>query len=278
MLIQNGVASFPQLFNATTVPGSDRSRYGVQILITPDHPQLNELWQEVEAKKAEGFPSGMPNGATCCFGRYEDQVNRNKDYYDPRFNGWWMLSAYSPGDKPRPACVMENATGGLENVMDPSKPYSGELMDFHVSIYSFKEGRGGVACGLNGVRITGQDGPMGRLDNRPTAEQMFGRPMASNGSPTANLGTSQRNGPPQSNGPGPAPTTAAPGPAPRAAPPPPGATRAPAPPPAPPVKQMTPKAQAEGYSYDLLKQAGWTDQAMIAEGYLVPPAVTPSFQ
>jgi len=269
MRIDNAVASFPQLFTATKVPGSDRARYGVQILISPDHPQLNEIWNEVENVKGAGFPSGLPNGATCCFGLYEEQVNRNKDYYDPRFNGWYMLSAYSPAEKPRPAVVAEDANGGLSAVMDPAKPFSGELMHFHFNIYSFTEGRGGVACGLNGVCLTGLEGPMGRLDNRPTAEQMFGKPVTG-GSPTANLGTSQRNGPP-SRGPGPQTSPAgnsAAGPG--------GPPRRAAPPP-PAVKKMTPKADAAGFTYDSLKQAQWTDQDMIAEGYLVAPTVTPSF-
>lgn len=264
MLLNNVVASFPNFFQATKVKGSDRARYGVQVLIPPDHPQLGEVWNEFEAVKNAGFPSGLGNRATVCFGLYEEQVNTGKDYYDPRFNGWYQLSLYSPGDKPRPAVVQEMPNGSLEAVMDPAKGFSGELIHVHFNMYTFTEGNTGVAGGLNGVCLTGKEGPMGRLDNRPTAEQMFGKPVSGGTSP----GTSQRNGP---SGP-PADVAARQG----GGPPPPRRAAPPAPPAA---KKMTPKAIALGYTYDSLKQAQWTDQDMIDEGMLVPPAgVTPSFQ
>lgn len=44
---------------------------------------------------------------------------------------------------------------------------------------------------------------------------------------------------------------------------------APVAPPAPAARQMTPAAQAAGYTYDMLKGAGWTDEQMIQAGHLV---------
>ena len=92
--------------------------------------------------------------------------------------------------------------------------------------------------------ISGDLFEYGRLDNRPTVEQMFGSVDTSAG----------------------APALGAPPPAPNAAPP-----------PAPPVvHQMLPAAG--GCTYEQMIAAGWNDEQLIANAMMAPPGgVTPSF-
>jgi hypothetical protein len=250
MLLTNVVASFTgALVTPSQINNSGEFKYRCNFLIAPDHPQLNQLRAEFENVKNAGFPSGMHHQADICLQQY-DMKYQGKDYYDARFSGWWTLSAAAKVDS-KPSLVDTD----MQPIIDPSKIFSGMLCHVNFNMFSFTQGKTGVAAGLNGVMILGIEGPMGRLDNKPTVEQMFSGLSVSNRPNAAPVDVAARQGTntAQQN------------------------RRPPPPPPVANVKQMTAKAEAEGYDYDYLKQANWTDQQMIQAGYLVPPAVTPSF-
>src|SRR5690606_3465649 len=113
----------------------------------------------------------------------------------------------------------------------------------------YKIGDSGIGCGLNGVILTGQEGPLGRLDNKPTAEQMF-----------AGLSGAAPAAAPQQGFMGGAPT-----------PPAPPTPSAPPAPPVAPVMVMT--AAANGVTYDAYKANGWTDDQLIQNGLAIRSSV-----
>ena len=108
---------------------------------------------------------------------------------------------------------------------------------------------------LNGVMTTAEESPMGRLDNKPTVEQMFGSVVGGAPAHTAANGAVIA-------APAIANQTAAPAPA---VPPP---IAAPAPTPA---LQMT--AAANGVTLEAyLATPGWTEQMLIDQGLAIRPS------
>jgi len=230
-----GIASFPTLFTPKAPKGSDKPRYDVTILLAPTNPDLPKVQAAFEEAKREGFPSGLPGNCDVCFQTYNEKF-QGRDYYDPRFAGWYVLTATAKAES-RPPVVDQN----YNPVIDPGAVYSGMVCKFNLAIVSYTAGKGGVGGFLNGVMITDEAPPMGRLDNKPTVEQMFGDA-------------------------GPAPThQAAPTPP---APPVPPAPVAPAPPAA---RVMTEKAG--GVTYDQFIATGqWTDELLVQHGYMILPS------
>lgn len=234
--------------------------YGLELLIPPGDPQINTLQQLVDEAKANTFPSGFPANASCCFLPYDTKYS-GKDYYDPRFTGWHVLSTSAKEDD-KPAVVYQDHSP----VVDPGDVCSGTLIWMNVGISGFTKGKGGVGGWLNGVMTTKELCEHGRLDGKPSVDQMF-----------AGVGDAPAAAPQ-------APTTPAPqaSTAPVAAPPVAPAPAAPTPPvppaapPAAPQYQMT--AAANGATREQMHAAGWTDETLIAHGMMLPPnGVTPSF-
>lgn len=247
-----GVLSFPALFTPKVAQGATEAKYGVSILLPPTDPQLPALQAEVEAAKANTFPSGMPPTAEVPALAQYDTKYAGKDYYDPRFTGWWVVSCSAKADD-KPAVVDMNH----DPIIDAGQVCSGAIAHVNLGISGYKKGKGGVGGWLNGVMATGELCEFGRLDGKPSVDQMF-----------ANVGA-----PPVAATPPPAPPVAAtPPPAPPA--PPVAAT----PPPAPPAPQYQMTAAAGGQTREAMIAVGWTDETLISNGMMLPPnGVTPSF-
>lgn len=239
MLKIHGILSYPHLFTARSVNPGDDPKFSVSILIPKNDPQLVAINAEINQAKANAFPSGFPHNGKVCL---KDCAVQWPD--DPKIAGYYALQTNASADR-RPPVVDAN----LQPVMDPSLVYPGAMawVAVNLSAYNTPVNKG-VGAYVNGVMITGQEGPLGRLDNSLTAEQMF----------AGVAGTT-----PAAPAPAPAPTPVPAAPAP------------PAPPaPAPPVgRQMT--AKAAGATYESFIASGWTDEMLIQHGYMLPPGGAP---
>lgn len=97
--------------------------------------------------------------------------------------------------------------------------------------------------------VTEEEPPMGRLDGKPSIEQMF-----------AGISATQQPAPPAM------PKPAAPVP------------QAPTPPAPPSAPAYTMTAKAAGATYEQFKANGWTDAMLVEQGYMtLPGGVVPSF-
>ena len=238
-LTVKGILSFPNLFTAKKAKGSDEPKFGVSVMLAPGDPQIAKV-QEIISQAKAGVPGGYA-GVDECFGTYESKY-QGKEYYDPRFNGYYVLSS-SAKETDRPEVVDAN----FNKIVDPAKVIPGMVGHVHLGISYYSKGKTGIGGWLNGVMLTDEEPPMGRLDNKPSIEAMFGN--VNNAAGAAQVQET-------------ATTTTA-----SAPPPPPNAQDAPPPP--PPEKIMT--AAANGATYESYIEAGWTDQQMIDNGLLTPP-------
>lgn len=124
----------------------------------------------------------------------------------------------------------------LQKIIDPSKAFMGAEAHVSLNIYSYNKGVSkGITAGLNGVLLTGEVGELDRLDGRPSVEQMFS-------------GIAKATTPKTFTAPPPRPSVPV-----QAAP------------------VMT--ALANGATYEQFIQQGWTNQAMIEQGYMVAPQI-----
>lgn len=246
MLIK-GVLSFPTLFTPKIARGADQAKYSVTVLLPPNDPQVQQIQAEVDNAKLNGFPSGY-TGQDECFGPYDTKY-AGKDYYDQRFSGWYVFSCTAKQED-KPTVVDLNYTP----IIDPGAVFSGMVGYVNANVSAYTKGKGGIGGWLNGVMITTEEPPMGRLDNKPTTEQMFagvpGAAPVQGAAPAPGAPTPQPMAPPQA----PAPMAPPPAPAPQAA----------------PVLQMT--AAAQGATYEQMIAAGWTDETMVAQGMAIRPS------
>ena len=184
--------------------------------------------------KAAAWPSGPPPKLKISL---KDCAVENKA--NPELHNYMILSSASNMNNQPNVVDMER-----KPVVNRSVLYPGAMIYASVNIYSYNmDVSKGVTAGLNGVMVTGEEGPLGRLDNKPTAEQMFADVAAA---PTAGAPTA---GAPTAGAPAPGP--GAPAPAPASAP------------------VMTSAAE---YTYDQYIDSGWTNEQLIASGFMVPPA------
>jgi len=238
----NGIISFPTLFTPQTPKGATEAKFSAALLIPPGDPQIALIQAEVEAAKLNTFPSGFPANADLCFGPY-DVKYQGKDYYDPRFTGWFVLTTTAKADD-RPTVVDVN----MQKIIDPGAVRPGTVGWLSCGISGYVKGTGGVGGWLNGFMSTGEPNPQfGFLDNKPTAEQMFGN-VAATASQTMV-----------------APQTAPAAPAPNAPP------VAPAPN-APPQYVMTEKAAGHTRDQLLANGQGWTDELLLSQGMMIDPS------
>jgi hypothetical protein len=167
MALYKGILSFPTIFTPKIATGATDAKFNLSLLIRPDDPQVAALKAEIEAAKLASFPNGY-TGTDECFQPYDTKY-ANKDYYDSRFSGWWVLSCSAKSDD-KPSVVDE----AMQPIIDPSAVYSGMLANVHMGISGYIKGRGGIGGWLNGVQILDVEPPMGRLDGKPSVEAMFG--------------------------------------------------------------------------------------------------------
>jgi hypothetical protein len=239
MALIKGILSFPTLFTPKVAKGGTEAKYGVTVLIPPHDPQVAVLNAEVEAAKLNGCPSGY-NGADECFKPYDEKY-KGKDYYDPKFSGWYAFSCTAKADDKPPVVNMAH-----EPIINPGDVFSGMVGYVSAGISYYPKGKAGIGGWLNGVMITAEEPPMGRLDGKPSVDQMF-----------TGIGEGSPSAPPAApNAPTPSAPPAAPAPTPQYV--------------------MTPKAQGTREWY--LSTPGWTDELLISEGLMLPPGgVQPSF-
>lgn len=226
-----GILSYPHLFQPRAVQPGDDPKYSVVVLIPDTDPQLAQILQVQEQEKANGFPSGFPaTGKVFCKPSTEKP-------------GYHQISGGAKADR-KPVVVDVN----MQPVMDPGAAYAGSIAWVQFNTFTYNQPvNKGVSAGLNGVMLTGEEGALGRLDNRPTAEQMFAD-VVNGGTPA----------PAQQAAPQ-APTPAAPPATPSA------------PPPAPVALQMT--AKANGVTYEqYMATPGWTDEMLIEQGLAIKPS------
>lgn len=264
-----GILSFPKVFTPSIAKGATEPKYGLQLLFPPGDPELTRIWNDFQIALKETYPSGvLPRGADVCLMNYKEKFE-GKDYYDPRLADWYVFSCSAKAED-KPVVVDMNR----QPILDPGLVCSGMLAWVSAGISGYSKGTGGVGGWLNGVMATGEMGQLGRLDNKPSVDQMFAG--VTGGAPVG--------GPPAAPGAAPA-YAAAPAPtpgysAPPAAPAMPSAPVPPAPPAAPvpaaaPAKVMT--AKANGATYESFITNGWTDVMLVEHGYMTIGGITPSF-
>jgi hypothetical protein len=235
-----GIISFPTIFIPEVAKGATEPKYTATLLLPPTDPQLPAIQAEYNAAALEQYPSGVPAGTNVCFALY-DAKYQGKEYYDPRFSGWHVLSCSAKAtDKPHVV--------GMDHqpITDPGAVPSGTVVWLNMGMSGYSKGVGGIGGWLNGVMSSGEVDPViGRLDGKLTPEQMF----PGGGAPAA------------------APGAVAPPVAPAAPAAPPAAPMAP--PAAPAAKVMTATATN---TYDEYIAAGWDDAALIANGLMIQPS------
>ncbi len=236
-----GILSFPVLTLTALENKRKRNRkakFSAMLLIPPNDPQVSTLQGIIETEKANGWPNGAPRKMKVCFDLYENKIDPEASYYDPRFEGYYCLTTTAPVDK-KPEVVDTN----LQPITDPGEIIAGAVVWLNLGITKYsQEGNEGIGGWLNGVVITKEEMPFGRLDGKPSVDQMFSGVDLVAGSV--------------------APATPAAAPSPAPVPP-----AAPVPPPVPAQPQMT--SLAGGATYESFVQQGWNDDQMRAAGYLV---------
>lgn len=251
-----GILSFPILTPQALANKQARdsdAKYGVSVIFLPGDPQIEQLKAIINEAIANGYPNGFPASAKTCFKSYDDAYKGRgipvcDRWYDPRFSGAYVLSTSAPTTQ-KPDLVDQN----FQPIIDPSEVYAGAVGWVNCGISKYTKGTGGIGGWLNGVMILNEEPPMGRLDNKPSVEQMF-----------AGVGNASVASAPQSN----PPVASVP------------QSNTPVAPPMPPVAQpeftMTPKAN--GATRDQFHAQGWTDVMLIEQGYMAAPGgVVPSF-
>lgn len=247
-----GIASFTKaVFTPQVSKAGGDPKYRIGVLIPPSDPQVATISAEFNRAVADSFPNGMPRNTDVCWGTYDDFFF-GKEYYDPRFKGWYYFKCSATADQ-KPAVVHFPS---LQPILDPAKVYGGAMVWVHANMTGYTKGSGGIGGWLNGICVTDEEPKMGRLDNKPSVEQMFANLPGSHQTHLAagalpvqapNLQHVAANG---------AVVT------------PPGVTAPPPPVPAKPVLLMKPGEAA----YEAYIAAGWTDDLLIAHGKATRPS------
>ena len=237
-----GIISFPTIFTPKIPKGLRDPKYSCGLLIPPTDPQLAGLKAEVEAAKSNKnmFPSGY-NGTAECLSLYDEKY-AGKSYYDSRFSGWYELYCTAKENE-QPLVVDMNR----QPIVDQRDVFSGAVVYVVAGVSGYAQGTGGIGGWLNGVLVTDEEPPMGRLDGKPsTVDQIFAGIPVGSSAPVA-------------------PTAA------------PVAPVAP-PAPAPAVPQVAPTTlimteKANGVTYEqYMATPGWTDQMLLDQGLPIRPS------
>lgn len=244
------ILSFSEIFTAKVPKAGGDPKFSAMGLLPPNDPQLPALLAEVEAAKANTFPSGFPINSHVCLDLYEKKVTPDKDYHDSRFVGWYAFTCSAKIDD-RPAVVDTARTA----IIDPAAVYSGMVVHISAGISGYVLGNGGVGGWLNGVMSTGELGQCGRLDGKPSVDQMFAGADAPAPMVPTPMGQPPQTAPPVQQAAAPAPMA------------PPVAASAPA----PVALQMT--AKANGVTLEqYLATPGWNEQMLIDQGLAIRPS------
>jgi hypothetical protein len=223
-LLVKGILSYPHLFQPRRVNENSDPRYSTSILIAKNDPQISKLQNAIETEKSVGFPKGFPPKGTICL---KDCVVEFP--LQPELANYHVIPAGTGVDSKPNVVDMERMP-----IVDPSLVFAGAEAIVSININSYnKPMNKGVTAYLGGVMITGNIGPLGRIDGRPSVDQMF-EDVAADG---------QIDG--QATQPIPSNVT--------------------------PIQQPVPHqmtATATG-TYEQMVVAGWSDKLLIEHGYMV---------
>lgn len=225
-----GILNFPNVFTAKVAKGATDAKYSIGVLLPPNDPQIPAILQEVEQAKLNTFPNGY-TGSDQCFDLYQNKITPDKDYHNPKFVGWYLFTASAKADD-KPAVVNMNR----QPILDPSQVYGGKVAYVSAGISGYTKGKAGIGGWLNGVMMTDEEPPMGRLDNKPSVDQMFSS-VGANGAFTPNPLPHDPNNPLTN-----------------------------------PSTGLTMTAAANGVTYEQYKDAGWSDEQMISGGVAQRPS------
>jgi hypothetical protein len=171
--IDNVRISYPKLFVAKQIKGKGEFKYSAAFLIPVNHLKLMELYQIAEQVIAEAYPSGqIPHNfkALPCY----DAALNPKYAALPDYAGVWVLNTSKRADQGAPEVVDQN----MQAVIQPGKIYPGLVVNVGLSVYCYDvETSKGITTGLEAIQIV-KDGP--RLDNKPSADELF-QPIAVSG-------------------------------------------------------------------------------------------------
>lgn len=225
--------------------------HSLKVALAPGSPEIAELQALVqETLVGSKFKGVLPPG-----GRLPFMVaGGDKPSPDPQVNGYTMINAKTRTGAP----TVHDINGIVLNPMTyAAMLYAGAIVRIivHAFVYD-SNGNQGIALGIDGIQVVDITTPKLAIASGVDTAAVFG------GAPVTQPGQAPAAAPPA--------TPPVPGMVPAAAPPVPQA--APATdflsPPAglPPMPVMTPKAG--GNTYEQMTANGWTDETLIAHGYM----------
>lgn len=119
----------------------------------------------VEKYGKKPFKSSVPfyDGAD------EKYAEKNPEYAD-----YWLINSSANADSP-PVVVDNHGRVITADSPEASEVYAGKWAWVTVNPYPYsRDEKKGIAFGLNGVMVLPDVGPLGRLDNRASFDEMFG--------------------------------------------------------------------------------------------------------
>lgn len=267
------------------------TKYTLKLAFAPDSPTYAELYHVSDAFTKSKYPSGAPRGFEGAFRPAEV----------PELPGYISVNAATFNGLPE---VFDKSGRVLTQAELAGLLYAGAKVQAVLTPRVFDAaGNRGAGFWLGGVLVVDSTAPrlsiaagMSQADVR-NAFGLPSSPLAGSAAPAPAPGVAPAPGIPPAPGVAAAAPPAMPGTASSPPPPvpagpassattspssvavapnygmlnppaPPGA--APTPPAAPAGPTMTPAALSQGYTYEMLKGAGWTDEQMIQGGYLTP--------
>lgn len=159
--------SFPQLFEAKAMPGSEKKKYGVQCLFTvadiQKNPTEKKLWDAMKAAAqavaTEKWPKQIPVNVQSPFRKGEE-----KEQFQGYGAGVIFISATT---MTRPGIVGPDMT----KLINPEDFYAGCYARATVNPYAWSYmGKNGVSFGLQNIQKVREGEPFG---NRTNAEDDF---------------------------------------------------------------------------------------------------------
>lgn len=163
-LILHGILSYPHLFVARAINKGDDPKYSTGLLIAKNDPQLMQLNQAVELEKASGFPQGFPDSGKVCI---KDCAVQFPDR--PELAGYFYIASSTGANSKPPVVGMDRLP-----IMDQSLVFAGAMAYVAVNIAFYNNPLNkGITSYLQSVMIDGTEGPLGRLDGRPSVETLF---------------------------------------------------------------------------------------------------------
>jgi hypothetical protein len=143
--------SFPALFEATTVAGEGKPRFGASLLVHPDHPQLAEVNAKIEAVARDKWKD---KAASVLAGlRKTDKVALHDGDTKPQYDGYagnFFISANSQENAPPTVVGADRAPLTAKS----GKPYAGCYVNASLEFWAQDNQYGKrVNCTLRGVQF-----------------------------------------------------------------------------------------------------------------------------